>query len=422
MDYLVVGSLGIGLFLGCLIVGKSARAVADWLLAGWFGLLSVHLAAVWVVAGQQEARWWMVLHISQALTLLTGTVLWLYARALTRSRFRLADYRWHLLPAALALLTVGWASLDATGQRAQWLLPLTAAGGLVSVLAYAAATIRLARHTGASASGGPLRWVRLAAGSLLGLVVVFGGSQLVLASGLAAVAQYGNWYANALLCGVVVMLSYGSVRRSDGLRTGVPCEVAEDARVAGRQTSETAAEFSRQPENEPEAPPVAACLQSDQLALSAGNEVAGKYRRSGLTAAELDAVWRQLRQHMATERAYLLPDLTLPHLSQQLGVPAHHVSRVINERGGQHFYDFVNGYRVAAVREQLHAGAHHRLTLLGVALACGFNSKASFNRAFRKATGLTPSQYLAQPEPGPGAEQHPGPISAEAAAEVRRSR
>ena len=58
------------------------------------------------------------------------------------------------------------------------------------------------------------------------------------------------------------------------------------------------------------------------------------------------------------------------------------------------FNDFINNYRIEAVKENLKKGEHKKTTLLGIAFDCGFNSKATFNRAFKKSTGLSPKDYL----------------------------
>ena len=58
------------------------------------------------------------------------------------------------------------------------------------------------------------------------------------------------------------------------------------------------------------------------------------------------------------------------------------------------FNDFINYYRVLAVQEKLKGGEHKRQTLLGIAYDAGFNSKATFNRAFKKVTGLSPKEWL----------------------------
>ena len=58
------------------------------------------------------------------------------------------------------------------------------------------------------------------------------------------------------------------------------------------------------------------------------------------------------------------------------------------------FNDFVNHYRIEAIKEKLNNGEHNTSTLLGIALDCGFNSKATFNRAFKKSTSLSPKDFI----------------------------
>ena len=62
------------------------------------------------------------------------------------------------------------------------------------------------------------------------------------------------------------------------------------------------------------------------------------------------------------------------------------------------FNDFVNQKRVEAIIKQLNQGAHISNTLLSIALDCGFNSKTTFNRAFKKETSITPKQFIEQYE------------------------
>lgn len=96
----------------------------------------------------------------------------------------------------------------------------------------------------------------------------------------------------------------------------------------------------------------------------------------------------------STEKIYLNPELTLANVAQKLNTNISLISKVINQGFGQSFNDFVNHYRVQAVLEKLNSGLYKRETLLGIALDCGFNSKATFNRAFKKIIGLTAIDYI----------------------------
>ena len=81
-------------------------------------------------------------------------------------------------------------------------------------------------------------------------------------------------------------------------------------------------------------------------------------------------------------------------MAAKLGVHPNYLSQVINQRENKNFYDFVNTYRVAEFKRLISMPRNQHLTLLSVAFDCGFNSKSSFNRYFKKATGQTPSEYF----------------------------
>ena len=100
----------------------------------------------------------------------------------------------------------------------------------------------------------------------------------------------------------------------------------------------------------------------------------------------------KLEKHLALEKSYLDPELNLTQLARQLKTNSSQLSKVINSVHGQNFNDFINGLRCAAFREALKAGDHHTRTLLSLALDSGFNSKATFNRAFKKCYGMSPGE------------------------------
>ncbi len=126
-------------------------------------------------------------------------------------------------------------------------------------------------------------------------------------------------------------------------------------------------------------------------------------RNAGEQEAELTApvltadllVWRDtLLAYMDSERPYLDPDLSLIDLARRLKTNASVLSPVINAGTGKNFNDFVNQYRVEVFKQQARDPANRHLSLLGIALDCGFNSKATFNRAFKKLTGQSPREFV----------------------------
>ena len=105
--------------------------------------------------------------------------------------------------------------------------------------------------------------------------------------------------------------------------------------------------------------------------------------------------WKvKVEQLMTVEREFENPDLTLSHFSQSLAINPKKLSQIINQGFKMNFNDFVNYYRTEAVIEKFKSGEHNLQNFLEIAFECGFNSKSTFNRAFKKHTSLTPKEYL----------------------------
>lgn len=105
--------------------------------------------------------------------------------------------------------------------------------------------------------------------------------------------------------------------------------------------------------------------------------------------------WKLKILHLVEhEKAYQDAELSLVQMAKQLKTNPTILSKVINQGFGKNFNDFVNHYRIEAVKEKLQAGEQKTQTLLGIAYDCGFNSKATFNRAFKKATGTSPKEWM----------------------------
>lgn len=106
------------------------------------------------------------------------------------------------------------------------------------------------------------------------------------------------------------------------------------------------------------------------------------------------AEWQAAIEATMKGGAYQNPELTLPLLAKSLSSNSATISRAINYYFGLNFNDYINSLRVEAVKTALNDKLHHQQTLLAIALDNGFNSKATFNRAFRKHTGVTPTEYI----------------------------
>lgn len=101
-----------------------------------------------------------------------------------------------------------------------------------------------------------------------------------------------------------------------------------------------------------------------------------------------------LQRVMVEERAYRSEDLSVASLAARLSVPEYRLRRVINRRlGHRNFNAYVNGFRLAEARHALADPQRRGLPVLTIALEAGFQSIGPFNRAFKAATGLTPTEF-----------------------------
>lgn len=119
-----------------------------------------------------------------------------------------------------------------------------------------------------------------------------------------------------------------------------------------------------------------------------------KYQRSPLTDESIAHIHQQLTLLLQEEHPYKNPDLTLQELASRLEIHPNHLSQVINTKEQKNFYDLINEKRITAFLKAVQQPENKSYTLLAIAFECGFNSKASFNRNFKKYTGKTPSDYL----------------------------
>jgi AraC-like DNA-binding protein len=119
-----------------------------------------------------------------------------------------------------------------------------------------------------------------------------------------------------------------------------------------------------------------------------------KYARSSLDGATVARIKRKIEGALARPEICGDSLLNLRSLSRTIGEKAHYVSQVINQELNVNFYELVSRHRIERAKQLL--GAASRQTVLEIALVVGFNSKSTFNTAFRKETGLTPTAYRAR--------------------------
>jgi AraC-like DNA-binding protein len=118
-----------------------------------------------------------------------------------------------------------------------------------------------------------------------------------------------------------------------------------------------------------------------------------KYKQSLLDESTLTQHRQALIDLMETDQLYLDPALSLRGLAERLGIPANHLSQLLNEGFQQNFSEFVNTYRLQQFQTMVADPAQRHLTILALAFESGFNSKTVFNTFFKKTMGQTPRAY-----------------------------
>lgn len=121
-----------------------------------------------------------------------------------------------------------------------------------------------------------------------------------------------------------------------------------------------------------------------------------KYSQSKLSYADLDTLKAQLEQMMTAKKPYLNNKLMKAELAAMLGVSNPELARLLNERIGMNFFEFVNYYRIKEFISLAKTEKAKELTFFGLAQEAGFNSKTTFNKAFKSLMGTSPSAYFSK--------------------------
>ena len=115
---------------------------------------------------------------------------------------------------------------------------------------------------------------------------------------------------------------------------------------------------------------------------------------SKLGVKDLDKWKSTIRSFLEEEKAYTNPNLTLSDVATSLHTTPRQISQAVNQGFGMNFNDYVNQLRVQEIIASFKENQHAQFTLLSLGLDAGFNSKTTFNRAFKKFTGKNPREFL----------------------------
>lgn len=404
-----------GLLLAAVLTAHRTNRVANHLLAALMAAFTVSLLSeVYYSTGLVRAHPHFF-GISYPLPWLFGPLVYLYAVAASDRgwRFRVRDAL-HFVPVVVVVLVTLPIYLRSGPEKialferlvagdAPTLLVVLDPFKYVSGLAYSAATVaylrvhrRRVEDSYSNTERVNLRWLQSLAGAaaVIWLLAVVSDMADVLPP---PIDRHRGSVVSLAVALLVYVIGYKGLRQPEIFRYDRPERVRADSAPGDESLVASTAEAP--PPEAPPGPTRADAVIDVPVGVPAASSqppserADARYERSGLGEFETRQLKAALLALMEREHPYRDPDLTLPALAERLRSTPHKLSEVLNRELTQTFYDFVNGYRVEEVRRRLADPGTKYLNILALGLDAGFASKSTFNQAFKKLTGQTPSAY-----------------------------
>lgn len=379
---LYVTGIIITFFLAAILWSKKGKTVADNVLAVWLCVIGLHLFFYyWYITGQAY-HYPHLLGVQIPLPLLHGPLLYIYTSTVTREEGFKKKYLLHFIPAAVAYLAlIEFYRLPAAekvrvfrneGEGFELYNSILIAAILVSGFLYVFLSFRelwLYRKRIAEEFSNTerinLNWLR---GLIWGILCIW----------IIVAAADDPWVFGATVI-FVLLLGYFGIKHVGIFTYQRQIEATVHASSKPKLALEEIEPASGEGENEE---PL--IIQGQKL----------KYERSSLQKQAADKIYVDLNRLMESGRVFKNAELSLAQLARELETHPNNLSQVINTYENKSFYDYINNLRIQEFKTIVALPENRNYTLLSLAFECGFNSKTSFNRNFKKITGQSPSEFL----------------------------
>lgn len=377
-----LSGIAIDLFLVVLLASKRNKSEADAILLVWLYVIGLHLFLFYLFATKRYYEFPLLVALGIPFPLLHGPFLYLYTSSLTRQvRHRLLRFL-HFLPFLLSYLILlpfflapaahKTYTFQHHGEGYRWVLfPLQIAEMVSGILYVILSLIILRRHSKnienqfSNTEKINLNWLRYL---IVGMLVIW-----------VAVIFTSDVYVFTTVVLYIFFIGFFGIKQTAVFAHSIP--PAPPSEFPGNVFPKSA-------------------IDEEQLSGASpddnGYVEKTKYLKSGLSEQEQRDIHAMLSHLMEQDKPFTNPELTLGDVAEQLKVHPNNLSQVINSVTQKNFYDFINSRRVEEFIYLVRQPENQNFTLLSIAYECGFNSKSSFNRNFRKITGLSPSEYLKQ--------------------------
>jgi AraC-like DNA-binding protein len=370
-DFLLIIGVFEALFLGVLVLSKRKKKISDHLLASILLLNALTIFLSWIEIYNRKNGYPFpaLINASTPFILLHGPLLWMYVKSLTSENFRFKIiHLMHLIPFLLVILLIGLSAYGISEKqrilidseqlfKEHWSYPVIVGAIFFSIQSYIIHSLFHIKHYRkkiknyfSTIDHFNLKWLRFV---LFTAMFFYGAISLTyIFDFFLSMLPYKLLHLTGFTIATIYILVLGFF----GLQQG---------------NIFTSNHIHQLPEKEKQ-----------------------KFHQP-LESAEEKFI-KQLLRHMKENQPYLEPEINLSELSGQLSVTPEYLSGILYSKLNSNFFDFINQYRIDTFKKLSIDQQKQNLTLLGIAYECGFNSKATFNRVFKKRTGLTPGEYARQ--------------------------
>ena len=384
--YYLVG-IFVTLFLATILISKRGKTEADQILALWLVIIGLHLTSFYLFITGKNLSFPFLLGLEIPFPLLHGPLLYLYTESVTNQRSKKRVRILHFVPFFLSYLLFMPFILSPPEEKIlvyqyeglgyEALTTVSIVAIIISGIVYVALSLRLLakhkrmiRNQFSYAEKINLAWLQyLIYGiAVIWLVVIFGGDSATYSTVVAFVILLGFFGIKQV--GIFTQRSVSQSESKESLKIETPPPTSKPPADSSTNTN------------------------IDTLVIEESRK--SKYLKSSLNTTSAENIHRVLTELMREKKPFTNPELTLAELAEAINVNRNNLSQVINTYEQKNFYDYINLRRVEEFKRIASLPENQRYTLLGLANDCGFNSKTSFNRNFKNATGLSPSEYLKQ--------------------------
>ena len=390
-EYLYAGCAMLILFISLLVAGKKEKGLSDYIFLTWLLILLVNVSTFIIIIRYNYPASFagrILVEFSEASVFLHGPIFLFYTLSVTTTSFKVGFRQTlHLIPFALCLGILISGIILSRGVTSATRQVLTVLK-MISLLVYTLnVIIQLQKHRNriekifSNTESKYLGWLKFLAWGIFIVWIISTAGMVLYNFSAFKIPQYGGEAGNLALCGLIFLIGYFGVRQE---------AIFNFTKRDGSSISPEEIILNMEPERGNNARRPDGIIPDEKPTLKLSND---KYKNSGLSRQKSLELFETLTTLMQDKKPYQESELTLFTLAKQLNIHPNHLSQMINQHSNQNFFDYINEHRVNDVKKALLYPKYDNHSFLGIAHEFGFNSKASFNRAFKKFTGVTPSEF-----------------------------